>query len=81
MHPCPVHHCKDSEVPDEHLMCRRHWFMVPLPMQDAVVKAYRQLSRVLSRGVPDASLRAATALREAQEAATRYVNDRQEATR
>jgi len=79
MHPCPVRHCKESEVPDGHLMCRRHWFMVPLPMQEAVVKAYSQFCRVLRRGVPHAKLLAAATLREAQEAATKHVNERLEA--
>ena len=39
------HHCHatgcDTRVPPEMLMCRRHWFMLPKPMRDAVWRTYR----------------------------------------
>lgn len=39
------HHCHargcEAECPPKHLMCRRHWRMVPKELQDAVWAAYR----------------------------------------
>lgn len=40
MHQCPVKPC-DQQVPNTHLMCRRHWFRVPRPLRDEVRRTYR----------------------------------------
>lgn len=41
----PEHHCHargcSSTCPPEHLMCRRHWAMVPANLQRAVWNTYR----------------------------------------
>jgi hypothetical protein len=39
-HHCHAHGCTVATSP-EMLMCRRHWFMVPKPIQLAVWRTYR----------------------------------------
>lgn len=39
-HRCHARNC-DVEVPPYLLMCRRHWYMVPKPIRDAVWSEYR----------------------------------------
>ncbi len=39
-HPCHADGCK-LEIPPRHLMCLKHWRMVPKPLQDEVWKHYR----------------------------------------
>lgn len=38
--PCPIDDC-DRLPADDHLMCRRHWFMVPKELRDEVWAAWR----------------------------------------
>lgn len=38
-HFCPPARCGE-EVPDDQLMCRTHWCMVPKPLQRAVYSAW-----------------------------------------
>jgi hypothetical protein len=40
-HHCHAHGCQVPTRP-ELLMCRRHWFMVPRPLQQAVYATYRR---------------------------------------
>jgi hypothetical protein len=40
MHTCHAKRC-GKPVPPEMLMCRRHWFMVPLKLRRAVWREYR----------------------------------------
>ena len=39
-HTCHARGCR-APCPPEHLMCRRHWFMVPKQLRDAVWRTYR----------------------------------------
>lgn len=39
-HECPVDGC-EIQVEHEHLMCRKHWFMVPKPLRDQVWRAWQ----------------------------------------
>lgn len=39
-HRCHLPSCRE-EVPPRLLMCKRHWFMVPKPLRDAVWREYR----------------------------------------
>lgn len=41
MHPCPISVCEEP-VPDDKLMCKTHWFMVPERLRNAVWRAYHQ---------------------------------------
>jgi hypothetical protein len=63
-HRCPGRGCK-ATVDDRQLMCGRHWHMVPKPLQLAVYRAYSR-----GRGL------GTEALRHAQDAAIRSVNDK-----
>lgn len=47
---CAAIGCTASVKP-EYLMCRRHWRMVPIPLQRAVWRAWRAL-RTPPKGVP-----------------------------
>jgi len=38
VHPCPVSVCEEP-VPEDRLMCRTHWFMVPERLRSAVHRA------------------------------------------
>ena len=38
-HTCHAMHC-DTPVPPRRLMCRKHWYMVPKPLRDAVWAEY-----------------------------------------
>jgi hypothetical protein len=67
-HPCPATRCP-REVPDHLLMCGIHWRMVQHSIQRAVNRAYDH-----GAGLGSA------ALRNAQRAAIRSVNDRIERT-
>lgn len=40
-HRCHAERC-EAEVPPKLLMCRRHWFMVPKRLRDAVWATYRE---------------------------------------
>ena len=68
-HRCPAWHCP-RDVPDELLMCRLHWRLVPAPLQRAVNAAY-------ARGAGLGT----TALLAAQTAAVRAVNRQIDQTR
>jgi len=39
-HHCHMTNCNVS-VPPEMFACRRHWFMVPKPLRDAIWRTYR----------------------------------------
>jgi hypothetical protein len=39
-HTCHADQCR-ATVPPRLLMCRRHWYMVPKPLRDAVWAEYR----------------------------------------
>jgi hypothetical protein len=39
-HSCHARNC-NTPVPPRMFMCRKHWFMVPKPMQDAIWATYR----------------------------------------
>jgi len=39
-HRCHANGC-EVEVPPKILMCRRHWFMVPIALREAVWASYR----------------------------------------
>ena len=39
-HTCHATDC-ETPVPPRMFMCRRHWYMVPKPMRDALWAAYR----------------------------------------
>lgn len=39
-HECPYPGCQ-QRVPFEQLACRRHWYMVPKPLRDALWRAWR----------------------------------------
>lgn len=73
MHACPVRVC-DAPVPNDRLMCRSHWFMVPPDLQTAVWRAYHQ-----SQARPEDRQRLDT-LRELQRQATAAVDEKLEAT-
>jgi hypothetical protein len=34
-----------AAIPDSMLMCRRHWYMVPKPLRDAIWQSYRSGDR------------------------------------
>ena len=40
-HHCHATKCK-TEVPPVMFMCRRHWFMVPLPIRNEIWATYRR---------------------------------------
>ena len=40
-HSCHAHAC-NVMVPPAMFMCRRHWFMVPKPLRDAIWATYRR---------------------------------------
>lgn len=40
MHKCPANGCT-AKVPGSMLFCRKHWFMVPKSLRDAVWREYR----------------------------------------
>ena len=40
-HTCHIPHC-DLEISTSQLMCRRHWTMLPKPMQKRVWESYRK---------------------------------------
>lgn len=42
MHSCPVKDCKRS-VPDHHLMCGRHWRLVPEDVNKRVYKTCNEM--------------------------------------
>lgn len=42
MHRCPVRGCDVKDVDDEMLMCPRHWYMVPKPLQNSVYRAWQR---------------------------------------
>jgi len=66
---CPVDSC-DLRIFDEHVMCRAHWRMVPAEMQTAVWRAFHQHE---ARREDRNRL---NALRQAQAAAVRAVNEK-----
>lgn len=39
-HDCPIDGCQES-VPYQHLMCRRHWVLVPSPLMARVYAAWK----------------------------------------
>lgn len=39
-HTCHAHGCQ-QRVPPKMFMCKRHWFMVPKPLRDAIWATYR----------------------------------------
>ncbi len=41
LHKCPVGGCI-VQVRHDLLMCKQHWFMVPAPLRDAVMKTWRR---------------------------------------
>jgi hypothetical protein len=51
-HLCHAEGC-DQPVPPRMLMCRRHWFMVPKKMQDAVWDEYIPGQEVRKDPTPD----------------------------
>jgi len=55
--PCPISVCEEP-VPDDRLMCRAHWFMVPEKLRSAVLRAYHRYLAKRTDGNLDA-LRAA----------------------
>lgn len=63
-HQCPISGCTQA-LPDELLMCRPHWFMVPNALRKAVYGAYG-----LGKGL------GSLALYRAQDAAIRAVEVR-----
>lgn len=42
LHRCAAEECRD-EIPRKHLMCLRHWRMVPAAIQREVLEAWRRL--------------------------------------
>ena len=40
-HTCHAYGC-DKTVPPAMFMCKRHWFMVPKPLRDAIWATYRR---------------------------------------
>ena len=40
-HSCHAHACEKA-VPPKMFMCKRHWFMVPKPLRDAIWLTYRR---------------------------------------
>ena len=60
-HQCPISGCEPVED-DTKLICRRHWAMVPKPLQRAVYRAYgngRGLGSTALLRAQDAAIRAA----------------------
>jgi hypothetical protein len=43
-HACRVAGC-EAEVEERFLMCREHWAMVPAPIRNAVLEAYREMKK------------------------------------
>lgn len=76
MKSCPVKTCEEP-VPTDKLMCRYHWFKVPLQLRTAVLSAYHSWrASVGSRTrTPESLQKAGDKLRKAQEAAIQSVND------
>jgi hypothetical protein len=81
MHPCPVRHCREFEVPDNHIMCRRHWMMLPLAMQAEVIAAFATWRRWQNSNSALTAYhwRVRGAYVAARQAAIDYVNERAEA--
>lgn len=40
-HRCPITQCPIRNVPDERLLCGRHWAMVPVPLQRTIYRLWR----------------------------------------
>ena len=57
-HSCHAHAC-DKAVPPAMFMCKRHWFMVPKPLRDAIWMTYRHGQEV-SKNPSDSYLRNAS---------------------
>lgn len=71
-HLCHAENCK-TPVPRRMFMCRKHWFMVPKSMQDAVWAAYtpgQERNGFLTEEAAEKYL-------DATRAARRYVKDKE----
>lgn len=73
MHSCPVGPC-DLPVPDDKLMCRGHWYMVPPALQTEVWRAFH------AHQAHKEDRHRLEQLRTAQAAAVRAVEEKLEAT-
>ena len=45
-HICPAPHCSE-DVPDHMLMCKPHWFKVPVQIRSRVWRAWKKLQSAL----------------------------------
>ena len=57
MHPCPITHC-NIQIADRHLMCGRHWKMVPEDLNKSVMDTWAAVNRYKTdkaarRNIPD----------------------------
>lgn len=41
-HPCPIKNCTVMMLPDQLLMCRKHWRMMPRALQDRVISTWNE---------------------------------------
>ena len=71
--PCPIDDC-DRLPADDHLMCRRHWFMVPKELRDEVWAAWRLRCDASDR--PEQYAAARDRHEHAKAAAIRSVNEK-----
>ena len=62
-HECPAVGCT-REVRQDMLMCRNHWFMVPLPLRRAVWSAWQDGAGI---GTPQHTARIKAAIRSVNE--------------
>jgi len=70
---CPVDDC-DQVLRGDHLMCPRHWFMVPKMLRDQVWDAWRQ--RCAARDRPAGYAAARDRHEQVKAAAIRAVNEK-----
>jgi hypothetical protein len=71
--PCTVETCEEP-VPNDRHMCRYHWFKTPLHLRNNVWAAYNRYNAAHRSRDREKLVKAAEALRKAQDAATAAVN-------
>ena len=48
MHPCPCLNCS-AQIPPDRIMCGRHWFLLPDPMRDDLVKEQKESTQAIEK--------------------------------
>ena len=74
-HQCPIDGCFEA-VPEERLMCLRHWFRVQDEQKRAIWSSFRAMCKAMHSGksTPDEEIAAIRAYQEQRELAIEAVN-------